>query len=66
MLNDGCFAFFSCRDLNSKLLTSCESRVLDEDDALRDLLPSARGKARVAFACAAIGGCVIPAGAVLV
>jgi hypothetical protein len=65
VLSDGRFAVFGGATGNTYTPTaSCEVLTLDGDIARWDLLPPMH-EAQHAFACAAIGGCVIVAGGVV-
>jgi hypothetical protein len=61
VLSDGRFAAFGGWDDNARATRSCEVLTLDEDGERWAPLPPMYD-ARHAFACAAIGGCVIVAG----
>ena len=61
VLSDGRFAVFGGGDNHLTPTASCEVLTLDEDVERWDPLPPMH-EARRAFACAAIGGCVIVAG----
>ena len=61
VLSDGRFAVFGGLDVDTALPSSCEALTLDVDGERWDALPPMH-EGRCAFACAAVGGCVIVAG----
>ena len=61
VLSDGRFAVFGGWDNNNRVTRSCEVLTMDGDGERWEPLPQMR-EARVGFACAAVGGCVIVAG----
>ena len=61
MLSDGRFAVFGGLDVDTALPSSCEALTLDADGERWDALPPMH-EGRCAFACAAVGRCVIVAG----
>ena len=61
MLSDGRFAVFGGEDDYERVTKSCEVLTLDGGGERWDPLPPMH-EARMGFACAAIGGCVIVAG----
>jgi hypothetical protein len=63
VLSDGRFVVLGGWDDNGGRTRSCDALTLDSDTVRWDLLPQIH-TARVGFACAAIGGCVIVAGGV--
>jgi hypothetical protein len=62
VLSDGRFAVFGGKDNCITPHSSCEALTLDEDGGARWDALSPMHEARTAFACEAIGGCVIVAG----
>jgi hypothetical protein len=61
VLSDGSFAVFGGEDLSGAATSSCEVLTLEADGARWSPLPPMHAP-RCAFACVAVGGCVIVAG----